>query len=199
MDIFAGARERYDRAAVEFIEALLSDLPEDVAKFRQRHPYSFLVRRPVTIFQTELEESNGEIEYRTVTVEPESDGIAPWEWWIAPLTKRPGNPFPDHLSVGRAPNCDVVMRFNYVSKLHARFHLKGGDLFSLEDRGSSNGTGVNGQALKRGVPIELRPGDKLSFGSLVVMLMRPEDLYSLLHHRRNTSRVPPRSEAGQAR
>lgn len=177
---------------MELIETLLSDLPDDVATFCRRHPYSFLVRRPVTIFQTDQGRETDDIEYRTVTVEPDQDGIAPWEWWLAPLTKRPGNPFPDHLSVGRAPNCDVVMRFNYVSKLHARFHLKDGVLFSLEDHGSSNGTSVNGLPLQRGQPIELRSGDKLSFGSLVVTLMRPEELYSFLRHRRNSSHSPPR-------
>jgi hypothetical protein len=184
---------------VELIETLLSDLPDDAATFRQRHPYSFLVRRPVTIFQKERSNEGGDIEYRTVTVEPEGDGIPPWEWWIAALVKRPGNPFPDHLSVGRAPNCDIVMRFNYVSKLHARFHLKGGMVCSLEDHGSSNGTGINGQALKRGEPTALRSGDKLSFGSLVVTLMKPEELYALLRHRRNTSQGPPSRNSGVPR
>lgn len=184
---------------MELLETLLSDLPDDAATFRKRYPQGFLVRRPVTIFQQEKSGGGSDIEYRTVTVEPEGDGIAPWEWWIAALVKRPGNPFPDHLSVGRAPNCDIVMRFNYVSKLHARFHLRGGAVHSLEDHGSSNGTGVNGKALTRGEPIELHPGDKLSFGSLVVTLMKSEELYALLRHRRNSTQSPPRRDSGAPR
>ncbi len=196
LSVSPAVARRYDSHAVEPIEALLLDLPEDAATFRARHPHHFLVRRPRTIFQQEVDGDAAEIEYRTVTVEPDGDGIAPWEWWIAPLVKRRGNPFPDHLSVGRATNCDIVMRFNFVSKLHARFHLRGGEPYALEDHGSSNGTGVNGQALRKGSPIEIRRGDKLSFGSLVVVLMSPDDLYSLLRYRRNSSQSPPHSVAG---
>jgi hypothetical protein len=152
---------------VEAFDKLVRHLPENVAAFRSRHPYEFLVRRPVTIFQRDAVAVESDIEYRTVSVGEESDGIPPWEWWIAPLTKRAGNPFPDHLSIGRATNCDVVMRFRYVSKLHARFLMKEGRPISVEDLGSSNGTGMNGHRLPMNYPVEVSPGDRISIGQQV--------------------------------
>ena len=38
---------------------------------------------------------------------------------VIPLVKAPGNPYSDRISVGRARNCDVVLRNPSVSKLHA--------------------------------------------------------------------------------
>jgi pSer/pThr/pTyr-binding forkhead associated (FHA) protein len=87
------------------------------------------------------------------------------------------------------------MRFRYVSKLHARFMLRDGLPISLEDSGSSNGTGINGKKLKAGTPVHITPGDKLSFGSLVVELMEPESLHLLLR-RRVVATHPPSSGTG---
>jgi hypothetical protein len=181
---------------VELIEKLLRTLPDSAEAFRRQNPHDFLVRRPLTIFQEENEDGDDDIEYRTVTVSPDDDGIPAWEWWLAALVKRPGNPFPDHLSVGRATNCDIVMRFRYVSKLHARFHLEAGRVIALEDQGSSNGTAVNGRRVRKSQPIEIKTGDKLSFGSLTVTLMSADELYAFLRNRRNSSQAPPRSSVG---
>jgi len=41
------------------------------------------------------------------------------EWRIVAVKKREGNPYPDRFSIGRAPNCDVVVRLPSVSKVHA--------------------------------------------------------------------------------
>src|SRR5262245_27832586 len=44
-------------------------------------------------------------------------------WEILPVAKAAGNPYPDRISIGRARNCDVVMRDPTVSKLHAHFRV----------------------------------------------------------------------------
>ncbi|HTU58032.1 MAG TPA: hypothetical protein VMF89_06355, partial [Polyangiales bacterium] len=40
---------------------------------------------------------------------------------ILPLRKGEGRPFPERISVGRATNCDVVIRDASISKLHGHF------------------------------------------------------------------------------
>ena len=65
---------------------------------------------------------------------------------VLAVVKAPGNPYPDRVSVGRARNCDVVMRDPSVSKLHAHFRV-GGPKLELVDIDSQNGTRVNGRAL----------------------------------------------------
>src|SRR5689334_23533278 len=49
------------------------------------------------------------------------------------------NPFPDRLTIGRATNCDVVIRFAFVSKVHAHLFVQG-DKLTLRDNKASNGT-----------------------------------------------------------
>jgi pSer/pThr/pTyr-binding forkhead associated (FHA) protein len=62
------------------------------------------------------------------------------------------------LTFGRGEENTVVLPDPAVSRLHAELHLEGDD-FVIADRGSSNGTFVNGKAIKRQV---LRPGDEIA-------------------------------------
>jgi pSer/pThr/pTyr-binding forkhead associated (FHA) protein len=52
----------------------------------------------------------------------------------------------DAHTVGRAPSCDIVVRRQTVSRLHARI-VREGPRYVLRDAGSANGTFVNGQPL----------------------------------------------------
>ena len=45
-------------------------------------------------------------------------------WIPQPLVKREGSPFSERISIGRAPNVDIVIRSPFVSKLHAHFVLR---------------------------------------------------------------------------
>jgi DNA-binding response OmpR family regulator len=49
-------------------------------------------------------------------------------------------------TVGRAPGCDLVVRRQTVSRLHARI-VREGPRYLLRDAGSANGTFVNGQQI----------------------------------------------------
>ncbi len=74
--------------------------------------------------------------------------------WRTPLTASP-------FSVGRSPMSDLVLAASAVSQRHAELQLRGlGELWVV-DRGSSNGTFVNGQRLE-GETL-LRAGDLLRF------------------------------------
>ena len=69
----------------------------------------------------------------------------------------------ERLVVGRSRSCDVRLRDDTVSRLHAALVWRGGTLV-LEDLGSSNGTWVNGERILS--PRSLLAGDAVRFGSV---------------------------------
>ena len=99
-------------------------------------------------------------------------------WVIAPIKKREGGPFPDRIGIGRARNCDVVLRFASVSKLHAQ--LRTGAALELVDLGSANGTAVNGVALAPRTPQPVELGDRLLIGAVEVELVDAAALFDRL-------------------
>ncbi|HSE09256.1 MAG TPA: DUF1707 and FHA domain-containing protein [Nocardioidaceae bacterium] len=74
------------------------------------------------------------------------------------------------LVIGRRPNCDVVLRDQRVSRVHAVLMMLD-DQWFLEDLRSTNGTFVNGNRLR--VATMLREGDRVSFGGLTLRFDRP--------------------------
>jgi predicted component of type VI protein secretion system len=65
------------------------------------------------------------------------------------------------VSIGRDLGNDIVINDPEVSRHHTRFFLQG-DNYVVEDRGSTNGTSVNGQRLLG--PYNLRPGELITLG-----------------------------------
>ena len=98
-------------------------------------------------------------------------------WQSIRVAKRPGNPYPERISVGRAFNCDIVLRFAVVSKLHAHFTMTAADQVQLCDLGSSNGTWHNGRRLQAGERVALSPKDFISFGGVHCELTDALGLY----------------------
>lgn len=70
------------------------------------------------------------------------------------------------IRIGRAPECELVLKDSRVSRRHARLHARDGVLV-LTDLGSTNGTRVNGHRVTEMV---LGAGDRIHIGdtSLVV-------------------------------
>jgi pSer/pThr/pTyr-binding forkhead associated (FHA) protein len=97
-----------------------------------------------------------------------------------PVAKKPGNPYPDRISVGRATNCDIVLRAPYLSKLHAHFSRDERGAWRLADNDSANGTRVNSARIPDGSAAPVAPGDRVSFGGLELELAGPDELYALL-------------------
>lgn len=62
------------------------------------------------------------------------------------------------MTIGRAPDCDIVIPDRQVSRRHARL-IESPDGFLLEDLASKNGTYINGQRIT--VPTLLRDGDEV--------------------------------------
>jgi hypothetical protein len=99
---------------------------------------------------------------------------------VYPVRKTSGRPFPERIAIGRAPNCDIVLREPSVSKLHAHFLEVTPISAELTDAKSSNGTRVNGVVLRPGARKLVEVGDKVMFGAVTLEWMDAESLYDLL-------------------
>jgi hypothetical protein len=163
-----------------------------LADFTAEHGCFFLVHsapaEPVKLDDTGDEWSSN-LAYQTtfgpnpaqMTAEVEAAFNAVRDFQVSAVRKRRGNPFPDRISVGRARNCDVVLRYSYVSKLHAHFLLGNPELtmeaqtqITLVDQKSHNGSAVNGHPLEAGRPVPVENGDEIVLGSLRLRLMNAQ-------------------------
>ncbi len=68
------------------------------------------------------------------------------------------------VTIGRTPECDVILYDTGVSRKHARI-LEIGGAFFVEDMGSSNGTLVNGSKVERQL---LHEGDAIGLGPVLL-------------------------------
>jgi hypothetical protein len=144
-------------------------------EFVGKQPHQFLV------LEQALPEQD--VGFATQVVDPvslkRSTVRRPQNLEVLPVVKAPGNPYPDRVSVGRARNCDIVMRDPSVSKLHAHFRVGAGKL-ELVDIDSQNGTRINGRALAPHQPAQVSNGDTVLFGSVACKLVDAAALYDLL-------------------
>lgn len=62
--------------------------------------------------------------------------------------------------VGRSPDCQIIINEKGVSREHFAIHVKG-QIFTIEDLGSKNGTFLNGKNIKSA---ELKNGDEIIAG-----------------------------------
>lgn len=150
------------------------------------HPYSFLVsasagvgsipNQPMSVVRP--------TEFRTVThkeynaTKAETPGLElPL---ILPLRKGEGRPFPERISLGRATNCDLVIRDASVSKLHGHFRDVSMTNALFTDAKSSNGTRLDGTLIQPGAATEINTNTLLTFGRVQLVFMSPGDVYDWL-------------------
>lgn len=74
--------------------------------------------------------------------------------------------------VGRGPDNDLQIIEQSISRKHARILLSGESLF-IEDLGSQNGTQINGHPVGSYFQIEIKQGDFISLGSVLISLGKP--------------------------
>jgi hypothetical protein len=159
-------------------------------EFEDRYPQLFLVRIPASPNEVT---PGARVEFHTMANAPifpmgtrtqpaaaEAGIIHPIEPVVLPLMKDPGHPFPDRISVGRAPNCDIVIREHSVSKLHGHFREVTMDSAEFTDSRSANGSRVNGATVPPGAPVVLRSLDEILLGRVRLRVMTAADLYRWL-------------------
>lgn len=117
--------------------------------------------------------------FRTIVARAAALPLRPADRFIIVAIEKTGaNPFADRISIGRARNCDIILRHPSVSKLHA--HLRAGEPLQLVDVGSVNGTRVNGRRIEQDRSVPLRVNDTLQFGTLQALLVDGFALFELL-------------------
>ncbi len=145
--------------------------------FVEHYPGLFLLKRPNRGVKREPTPSG--FDFATIAAKIDVDPFAN-DWRIVVVAKRAGNPFPERITVGRATNCDVVLRVPFVSKVHAHILRDEDGSFCLHDNRSANATFHNHRKLEPGSTRQVVVGDLLGFGSLEFELVDAARLYDVL-------------------
>lgn len=148
---------------------------------RDRDEFLAVVRLPHLYFPNlpELETAGS---FTTIRLSPGSvPGDDAGQQGIIALEKDGGaNAFGMMVTMGRAPNNDLIVPDKRVSKFHAYFR-KSGESWSVTDANSTNGTKLDGVQLEASRAYPLRAGAELELsGAIVVKFLPPAELFDLL-------------------
>ena len=140
-----------------FENALVNDLAAYAREHAKEERYSFL--GPVEVTLT-VDESLGTGEFTVDARMLEGPGGGP----VGAVVLRNGKRIQvgeDPVTIGRAPDCDVVLADAEVSRQHAEVRRVDGG-FVVVDLGSMNGTRVNGAGVRER---RLEDGDEIAIGT----------------------------------
>lgn len=163
-----GDAERFEQAE----QALVNELKQVVRDAAAERGWG-LVGPPEVEFQTDESLGMGRFSCEATLVEgePEPPPPAPEASLVLMEGGRPATTYRLHtrtVTIGRLPECDVVVEDAGASRRHARISLEDGD-HVLTDLGSTNGTLVNDQVVREHV---LADGDRITIGSTVLEFRR---------------------------
>jgi hypothetical protein len=178
-----------DLAAISAPEAVAAELASGALTFARSHRYA-LRDRPRVMLQADPGQSAGEIEVAAAVsvVVPAASGSDLGDGgtrvFEVPVVRAPdaiidvdepgrgrrrlpvtGAP----LLIGRAPECQLVLKDAQASRRHARLHARDGVLV-LTDLASTNGTRVNG---RRVTEVVLGMGDRIQIGETTIVVGAP--------------------------
>jgi hypothetical protein len=108
---------------------------------------------------------------------PRPPGGADYE--LVALVKAERSPYLDRILIGRARNCDVMLRAGSVSKAHAFLHRSPAS-WMLTDMDSHNGTRVDDQRLSPRVATPVSTGQSVSFGAFEARLLDAGAVHALV-------------------
>jgi hypothetical protein len=87
----------------------------------------------------------------------------------------PKDPSKDHVTLGRADTCDIVINDGTVSTQHLVFR-RTPQGWTVEDAGSRNGSSLSGSPLEPGKPKGLLSTARLMAGSVAFSYYEPRDM-----------------------
>lgn len=158
---FEVALSAADMAAFEsYVQALTRELAESVREYAREEGYGFVGPVHVELVQ---DDSLVTGEFLVASRMLEAPGGAS----VGSLVLPDGRRIPigeDPVTMGRLPECDVVLSDPNVSRRHAEVRRRGND-FVVVDLGSTNGTRVNGQGTR---DRRLNDGDDIGLGGTVI-------------------------------
>jgi len=156
---------RYKKLA--YYLASTADTP--LIQFRETHPNGFLIERSERFFDksvifqfiTDVTEDQVVLDQlRKGTVEKEV-----LEARVIEIEKRKSLAQPDIVTIGRSPDCDIVLYNRMVSRSHAYLCLSAsGETCHLVDTGSTNGTFLNDEKVTPKEKYRLTDGNEICFG-----------------------------------
>ena len=149
---------------------------KDRESFARAHPHPFLL-----VLDGD-EESGAELATRMMgaTRDAPRDRVPGEPGSILAVAKSENNPYAERVIVGRARNCDLVIRDPSVSKFHADFRDITAQSGLLTDRSSRNGTAVNGDDLVGGKAQAVKNGDRIRFGGVSAMFLDAASLHDAI-------------------
>jgi hypothetical protein len=156
MEAALGARDRGELAG------LLADLPPPARRL-VRPDWSGLGARFAAVFSPVRQAVAGAVAESARRMRPPRPGPRP------PRLVFPAGSHQLRFTIGRDPDCDLVIPDLSVSRRHAGLD-RGVRGWLLTDLGSTNGTRLNGWRVREPVPVS--PGDRVSFGA-VTFELRP--------------------------
>lgn len=113
--------------------------------------------------------------------------------------KYQGGEFPmvpnKEIVVGRSSDLDMVLVEDMVSRKHARIAYEG-DQIVIEDLGSTNGTFVNGEKIKKA---RLKEGDRVLIGTSILKVIASEQSSTEAEARQNLEVVAAKRRSGATR
>lgn len=119
-----------------------------------------------------IDQSNVATLCRETDIDPDQDQVA----WLA---KSDRNPFTGMITVGRAGNNDLILPHSLVSKIQIIFRQQDGQ-WEVCDRGSTNGTVLNGRMLAPNDYCRIKNGDRLDLsGQISLHFFLPAALFEL--------------------
>jgi hypothetical protein len=153
-DVFLSTQD-YERFE-SFGEELHRELVEAVREHAADERYVFLGPIEIVIHEDpDLSTSTFAIESET-----QEGASGPPDWLVLPDGRRVGIA-DEVVTIGRLPECAVVLDDPNVSRRHAQLRREGAEVV-LVDLGSTNGTKVNGVTVREH---RLAPGDVISVGT----------------------------------
>lgn len=148
--------------------------------FVANYPVPALIPIPRGMMPEDLEaddanDNSGHVQLLTMAVR--SPGFLLYLGKVAFLAKRPGNPFPHLISIGRSPKNDITVAVDSVSKVHGYFVPHEGG-WAFTDRGSTNGSKVDDRPVVEGERYPLDEGTTIRLGLEVMFEVHsPDSLY----------------------